>query len=99
MSKITRRRFVTQAAAAFAIARGARVAKAAANDRVALCVIGVRGRGTALARNFAALPDAQITHICDVNEPLLGPFAKQIAEIQRTEPKPVRDLRRVLEDK
>src|SRR5262249_61164171 len=48
---------------------------------------------------FAALKNAQITHVCDVNTPLLGPFAKAISDIQKSEPKPVQDLRRVLEDK
>ena len=64
-----------------------------------LCVVGVRGRGSSLARDFAQLPQAQITHVCDVNESLLGPFANQIGEIQQSQPKQVQDLRRVLEDK
>jgi predicted dehydrogenase len=62
-------------------------------------VIGIRGRGNSLAKNLAALPEVQITHICDVNEPLMGPFAKQIGEIQKSDPKQVQDLRRVLDDK
>ena len=73
--------------------------KAAPSERVNLCVVGIRGRGNSLAQNFAKLPNAQITHLCDVNESLLGPFAKTIADIQQVAPKPVQDLRRVLEDK
>jgi predicted dehydrogenase len=100
MCQTSRRHFLTQTAiAAASVSSFASRAKAAANERVALCVIGIRGRGSSLARNFAALPDVQITHVCDVNEPLLGPFAKQIGEIQRLDPKPVEDLRRVLENK
>lgn len=72
---------------------------AAPSERVNLCVVGIRGRGNSLAQNFAKLPNAQITHLCDVNESLLGPFAKTIADIQQVAPKPVQDLRRVLEDK
>jgi predicted dehydrogenase len=100
MSKHSRRSFLAESVVtASAITSLAPRVKAAANDRVALCVIGIRGRGSSLAKNFASLSDVQITHVCDVNEPLLGPFAKQIGEIQRSEPKPVQDLRRVLEDK
>jgi predicted dehydrogenase len=100
MSKTSRRSFLARAALApTAVSLFARAAKAAPSERVSLCIVGVRGRGSSLAQNLAALPDVQITHTCDVNEPLLGPFAKRISEIQHSDPKPVQDLRRVLEDK
>jgi predicted dehydrogenase len=76
-----------------------RAGKAAANERVNLCVIGVRGRGNGVGQNFARLPNAQITHICDVNETLLAGYGKVITDVQKTAPKPVVDLRRVLDDK
>jgi predicted dehydrogenase len=102
MDRLDRRQFLGNSAAAAAgaatlLARNA--AKAAPSDRVNLCIVGVRGRGRGLAQNFAQRPNARITHICDVNAPLLGPFAKFIADIQKAEPKPEQDLRRVLEDK
>jgi predicted dehydrogenase len=103
MSKINRRGFVGTSACA--LAGGAALtllnrsaAKAAANERVSLCVVGIRGRGRGLAHNFAQSPNAQITHVCDVNSTLLGPAAKAIADIQKSEPKVEQDLRRVLED-
>ncbi len=100
MTRISRRRFLTQGALApAAVSLLTRSVKASPSDRVALCIVGVRGRGSSLAQNLAALPDVQITHVCDVNEPLLGSFAKRISEIQHSTPKPVQDLRRVLEDK
>src|SRR5437868_1016612 len=100
MNKTGRRTFLARAALApAAVSLFTRVAKAAPSERVALCIVGVRGRGSSLAQNLAALPDVQITHVCDVNEPLLGSFAKRISEIQHSTPKPVQDLRRVLEDK
>ncbi len=100
MTKISRRRFLAHGALApAAISLFTRTAKAAPSERVALCIIGVRGRGSTLAQNLAALPDVQITHVCDVNEPLLGSFAKRISKIQNSSPKPVQDLRRVLDDK
>lgn len=100
MSDLTRRDFLAgTTAAAAATWLGTQVTKAAPSERVTLCVVGVRGRGSSLARDFAQLPQAQITHVCDVNESLLGPFANQIGEIQQSQPKQVQDLRRVLEDK
>lgn len=102
MPQTTRRFFLGSLAAATAgVATGTwgRTSKAAPSERVSLCVIGVRGRGSNLARDFAQLPEAQITHVCDVNEPLLGPFARQLADIQRTTPEPLQDLRRALDNK
>lgn len=99
-SQIDRRSFISGAAAAgIALALPSRGAKAAANDRVSVCVIGVRGRGSGLGTNLAGLPDAQVTHICDVNELLLESYGKKIAEVQKSVPKAVQDLRRVLDDK
>ena len=40
-----------------------------------------------------------MTHVCDVNTTLLDDYGKQIAEIQKSTPKSVQDLRRVLDDK
>jgi predicted dehydrogenase len=96
MHVLHRRQFL--AASTAALLAGP-VLKAAPSERVTLCVVGVRGRGRGLAQNFARLPNAQITHVCDVNLPLLGPFAQSIGDIQKSVPKPVQDLRRVLEDK
>ncbi|WP_010587061.1 Gfo/Idh/MocA family protein [Schlesneria paludicola] len=100
MSQATRREFLASATVAgAAMALGSRSAKAGPNERVNLCVIGVRGRGSSVGKGFAGLPEAQVTHVCDVNELLLDGYAKQIAEVQKTTPKTVQDLRRVLDDK
>ncbi|MBM4076294.1 MAG: twin-arginine translocation signal domain-containing protein, partial [Planctomycetes bacterium] len=100
ISKNTRREFLAQTAiASAALTMGVPTAKAAPSERVNLCMIGVRGRGLSVGKQFAGLPNAQITHICDVNEPILEGYGKTIAEIQKSQPKPVQDLRRVLEDK
>lgn len=103
MPPINRRRFLRTSAAAAAGAAAFSVisrssAKGAPSERVNLCIVGIRGRGRGLAANFARSPNAQITHVCDVNTKELGPGAKAIADVQKTEPKVVQDLRRVLED-
>lgn len=100
MSNKSRREFLADAAMAGALlTMGSSVAKAAPSERVNLCVIGVRGRGKSVGKSFAGLPNAQITHVCDVNETLLGSYGQEIADIQKSVPKPVQDLRRVLDDK
>jgi predicted dehydrogenase len=95
-----RREILTGATAAgLALALGAGVTRASANERLNLCIVGVRGRGSGLGTNFARLPDVRISHICDVNAPLLESYGKQIAELQGAAPQAVQDLRRVLDDK
>jgi predicted dehydrogenase len=98
---INRRQLITGVAAAGLATSLGNVsrAKAAANDRVHVCIIGVRGRGSGLGTNFAGLADVQVTHICDVNEPLLDAYGRQIAEVQKKAPVAIQDLRRVLDDK
>lgn len=73
--------------------------KEAPSDRIRLCMVSARGRITSLARNFAKLPNCQITHVCDVNEPIMPAFAKMIGDIQKHTPKCVQDLRNVLNDR
>jgi predicted dehydrogenase len=77
----------------------ANAAKAAPSERVNLGLVGIRGRGRSVASTFARLPNAQITHLCDVNTEYFEPIGKLIADIQKSEPKCVQDLRRLLEDK
>ncbi len=99
MSHVSRRGFLGSATVATvaAITRTS-AAKAAASERVNICIIGVRGRGSGLGRNFAALANAQITHICDVNQSLLAPYAREIESVQKSSPRPLTDLRRALDD-
>ncbi len=52
-----------------------------------------------LAQTFAKLPNARITHICDVNQSRFDPAIQAIADIQKSKPQAVQDIRRVLEDK
>ncbi|MBX3450791.1 MAG: Gfo/Idh/MocA family oxidoreductase [Planctomycetaceae bacterium] len=100
MTDVSRRDFLATTAAAAVLAQStARAASDSANERINLCVIGIRGRGGGLARGFAGLPNARVSHVCDVNETLLGPFAQQINDIQQVAPKTLTDLRRALDDR
>ncbi len=98
-SKFSRRAILAGAAAVgTSLATGSRT-KASPNDRVQVCVIGVRGRGSGVGKTFAGLSEVQVTHICDVNETLLASYGKQIADVQKSAPKAIVDLRRALDDK
>ena len=69
MSSTTRREFVQQSAA---LGLGLSVSLSgkafAANEKISVACIGVRGRGNSVMRSFAAEPDCAITHICDVRK-------------------------------
>ncbi len=72
----------------------------AANDKVNLAVIGIRGQGRHLAGSFAGLPDVNIVHLCDVDDRVYANCAKAVEQGSgRPAAKLVKDLRRVLDDK
>ncbi|WP_435010736.1 Gfo/Idh/MocA family protein [Tundrisphaera lichenicola] len=86
------------AGAAGIVSLAASSASSAPANRIQLAVMGLRGRGKGLALGFAAMPDARVSHLVDVDENLLGPLAREVAERQSSEPKAATDIRRVLED-
>jgi predicted dehydrogenase len=71
-----------------------------ANDKIVMAIVGVRGRGSVLAPDFAAQKDCEIAYVCDVDSRLFGPMSKKIAAAQNgREPKCVQDFRKALDDK
>jgi len=96
MTSATRRDFLKTAAGLTLLS--ARPGKADANDRVHVAVVGVRGRGKHLTEGFAGMRDAVVTHVCDVDAEVLAKAVKAAKERQSTEPKPVADIRKLLED-
>ncbi len=104
MASVPRRRFLqTSAASAASVAGLSALNYAGAgerpNERVRLAVMGVRGRGRALATAFAALRDVEISHFCEVDDNVVPQAVKALADRQRQEPRVERDVRRVLEDR
>ncbi|MBX7169067.1 MAG: Gfo/Idh/MocA family oxidoreductase [Pirellulales bacterium] len=106
MSRISRRGFLqASTGAALATAAGAtlgqpRAARAvSANDKIVLGVIGLRGRGSALAPDFAKRPDCEVAYVCDCDTQWLGPRAAAVEAAQGRAPKQEQDFRRVLDDK
>ena len=96
-----RRTFLQSAAAGAAALSAAAYAGAAdkPNDRLRVAVMGVRGRGLALLRQFAARPDAEVVTVCDVDESVLAPAVKAAAAKTDRPVRTEKDIRKVLDDK
>ena len=91
-----RRRFVkTASSAALGIiaARAPLFAKSASSEKVVVCVMGLNGRGTVLAKTFAKTPNAEVASVCDVDSTVLAKAAATLGV------KGISDFRRALDDK
>ena len=102
-SPINRRQFLGSSAANAAVAAGmvglaGAVAQASSGERLNIGCIGVRGYGRELATAFAGLPDAEVSVLCDIDEGVFAPAARNVAEIQGRAPRFEKDFRRLLDD-
>ncbi|MCA9132158.1 MAG: Gfo/Idh/MocA family oxidoreductase [Planctomycetales bacterium] len=70
----------------------------AANEKISVACIGVRGRGNSVMHSFAAEPDCAITHICDVREAVRNQRGAEIKDKTGHMPKLVNDYRSLLND-
>ncbi len=94
-----RRRFLSSAAIAVAGANASFGEQSrAANDRVTVCVMGVRGRGGSLLSTFASLPDVDVKYVCDLDENVLGARVQQTADKTGRKPQAIADYRIALDD-
>jgi predicted dehydrogenase len=92
---MNRRYFLMSAAAAAAARRPA----VAAGEKVNVAIIGVRGRGKALANEFAILPEANVACFVDVDDNVLRQVADGFEKKHGKRPKLLADMRRVFDDK
>jgi predicted dehydrogenase len=104
MSQPLDRRAFLQASAAAGAVYGVHSAAAAeetksAADKVAVAVMGVNGRGAALAGGFAVQPGAEVAYVCDADERAVAKAVAQVASRQARKPEGVRDFRNALDDK
>lgn len=100
----SRRTFLKQStlAAGWVVSTAAtRAARAADNpaEAVAVGVIGVNGRGTALASSFAKVGGARVAYVCDVDSRVIDKAVSAVGGDQAKEPQRVTDFRRILDDK
>ena len=71
---------------------------AGAGERIVLGTIGCGGRGTTVSKLFSGFDDAVVSTVCDPDEARAKKTARAIADIKGKAPRPVSDLRRLLED-
>jgi predicted dehydrogenase len=98
---LSRRTFLgaTASAAATVLASGVKAKADSPNETINLGVMGVNGRGSALAKGFAGQLNARVTHVCDVDERATGRCISAVANLQSDRPKGVADFRQILDDK
>ena len=95
----TRRKFLAQSAAGTAaLALTPSAPAAAEGDRTPVALIGCGGMGSNHLRLLVARKDVEVRYVCDVDATRLAAAAKTVAATGK-EPKAVKDLRQVLDDK
>jgi predicted dehydrogenase len=69
------------------------------SDTLRMAVVGIGGRGKNHITSFSALPDVEITAICDIDDSHLAAGVKQMAGLGKKEPQTYKDIRKLLENK
>jgi predicted dehydrogenase len=98
MPALSRRHFLRSSLATLAAVSAAGAADKP-NEKIRLAVLGVHGRGRGLLGGFSSFTDVEIVAVCDPDENVIGPALKSINQRQKREPKIVKDLRRVFDDR
>ncbi|MBI5384831.1 MAG: Gfo/Idh/MocA family oxidoreductase [Verrucomicrobia bacterium] len=100
MNTLNRREFLKQSAGTAATLAVLSTTRAApANDKIVVGVMGIGGRGTALAGMFAARKDVEIAWLSDPDSRRFAYARKVVEEAQGRPVKFVQDFRRILEDR
>lgn len=98
-TRLARRQFLAGAASGLAGLGAIRPARAGSpNERIVLGVMGLKGRGAGLIRQFAGLEDVSIAYLCDVDDSVVGPALELAQRGKEPPPRVVRDFRRILDD-
>ncbi|MCH7729423.1 MAG: Gfo/Idh/MocA family oxidoreductase [Planctomycetes bacterium] len=99
---MNRRSFLqgTSAAAGWAITSSlAAEENTSANDRITVCVMGVRGRGGNLLGTFASQKDVHVKYVCDLDPIVLRSRTAQVEAKTGHKPIAIKDYREALDDK
>jgi predicted dehydrogenase len=91
---MNRRYFLMSAAAV-----SSRTRAVAANDKVNIAIIGMRGRGKNLAREFTGVREANVACFVDVDKNVLDEVSGAYEKQHGRRPKLLGDMRRVFDDK
>jgi len=90
---------MNSAAASAAAASWGSAAKAAANDRIGVSVIGCRNRGTTVAKHLLATGQFDIVTLCDCDDAMLARTLLDLRKSPGIKPKREKDFRRMLADR
>ncbi|HJT76614.1 MAG TPA: Gfo/Idh/MocA family oxidoreductase [Gemmataceae bacterium] len=93
-----RRSFLKASACTLTALSAARAADSP-NEKVAVAVMGVHGRGLAHLRTFSGFDDVEIAYVCDPDANVLPAALKAVNARQHSAPRTEKDVRRVLDDK
>ena len=97
--KVSRRKFLGGSAAAVVVAGTmARGKVFGANDRIAVAVMGVGGRGGGHVDTFLDHESSQVVGLCDIDQRALARRAKTVTEKQGSAPKEYVDIREMVVD-
>lgn len=69
------------------------------NEKITLCVMGVRGRGGSLLNTFASQRDVDIKYVCDLDLSVLRSRVEQVKDKTGKRPEAIKDYRDALDDK
>ncbi len=69
------------------------------NQKVMIGIIGCNGRGMDHIGEFLAVPNVEIAGVCDVDSRAVAKGVAAVARKQSNQPRGIKDLRRMLEDK
>ncbi len=69
-----------------------------ANERINICVIGVKGRGLDHIGGLAGRHNCVVTHICDTDSAVIGPAMDRCEKAQKVRPVYEQDIRKIMEN-
>ena len=69
------------------------------NDRINFAIVGMNGRGKALAKAVAASKNTSIKYVCDVDSRVIEEAIGMVKDMTGNKPKGNEDIRKILEDK
>ena len=99
--KLSRRNFIkanTIAGTSLAISPVPFFTNGLPSKKITVAIMGIRSRGNALAKVFAAQENCEVTWLCEVDERYFEKTLNEIAPFQNKKPKLEKDIRKVLQD-
>jgi len=71
----------------------------AANDKISICMMGVRGRGGGVLSTFASLAEVEVRYVCDLDEKAREAALARVEQRTGKRPIGIKDYRQALDDK